>query len=162
MKGPVEVNPEDDAMAHVFALQRAYPRLFQKGSPLGVWYPKGWDGILQQLCGAVNALLDDHQAKLFRVDQVKEKFGTLRFYYSVAGKTKLTIDAQSSEQHLRVANSPKYRKGFPADVIDALIREAEASTCVTCAKCGKPGVLRTQGWHRVACDDCLAKQSSEP
>lgn len=152
------VNPENEAMAHVFALQRAYPRLFDKGSPLGVWYPKGWDHTLHQLCGAIDALLDDGQTKLFRVDQVKEKFGTLRFYYSVAGQTKLTVDVLLPEQHLRAANSPKYRTGFPADAIDDLIREAEAATRTACAKCGKPGVLRTRGWHHVACDECEAKR----
>lgn len=132
--------------------------LFQKGSPLGVWYPAGRDRLLHKLCAAIYALLDDQQAGLFGVDQVKEKFGTLRFYYSVAGRTKLTVDALMPEQHLRAANSPKYRTGFPADAIDDLICEAEVATRTTCAKCGKPGVLHTRGWHHVACDDCEAKR----
>lgn len=145
---------------YVNALRAAYPRLFGKGSPLGVWYPEGWDRVLHRLCATIDAFLDDRQAEMFRIDQVKEKFGTLRFYYSVAGRTKLTVDVLGPEQHLRAANSPKYRKGFPADAIDALIRQAEAATRTTCAGCGKPGVLRTRGWHRVTCDDCEAKRSN--
>jgi hypothetical protein len=58
------------------------------------------------------------------VDQVKEKFGTLRFYYHGGD-----------------------------DYIRGLVDMADAMSAVTCETCGKPGKLHTDGWHYVSCDD---------
>ncbi len=56
-------------------------------------------------------------------DQVKEKFGTLRFYMSSS-----------------------------TDEMEAWIDEAEAESAVTCEECGAPGKLRGKGWLYTACD----------
>jgi hypothetical protein len=56
--------------------------------------------------------------------QVKEKFGTLRFYTN-----------------------------FSDEYIDGLIAMAESMTAVTCQECGKPGKVRGGGWIYVACDE---------
>jgi hypothetical protein len=67
-----------------------------------------------------------------RVDQVKEKFGTLRYY--CAGN----------------------------DRIFAFIRMAEQLSAITCEFCGKPGELREdEGWMTTLCDDCNKKQEVE-
>jgi hypothetical protein len=58
------------------------------------------------------------------VDQVKEKFGTLRFYYSGGD-----------------------------DVIDGMVRMAEAMSAVTCEKCGNVGRRRGAGWISTLCDE---------
>ncbi len=57
------------------------------------------------------------------VVQVKEKFGTLRFYYN-GGDT----------------------------YIDAMVSFAEAMSACTCERCGAPGVIRGGGWVRTLCD----------
>lgn len=59
------------------------------------------------------------------VEQVKEKFGGLRFYYD--------SDA--------------------LNVIDKLVDEAEEQCWKTCEACGAPGVLRGGGWLMTACDE---------
>jgi hypothetical protein len=56
-------------------------------------------------------------------DQVKEKFGTLRFYYHGGD-----------------------------DVIDGMVQMADALSGVTCEECGAPGKLRQTGWIRCLCD----------
>lgn len=56
-------------------------------------------------------------------DQVKEKFGTLRFYYH-GGDSK----------------------------IDGMVRMAESMSACTCETCGAPGVLRSGGWLQTLCD----------
>lgn len=56
-------------------------------------------------------------------EQVKEKFGTLRFYY---------------------------RGGD--DIIDGMVRMAEAMSAVTCEECAAPGRQRSGGWIRTLCD----------
>lgn len=56
--------------------------------------------------------------------QVKEKFGTLRFYHNGGD-----------------------------DVIQACVDMAESMSSVTCEVCGSPGVSRSGGWIRTLCDD---------
>jgi len=55
--------------------------------------------------------------------QVKEKFGTLRFYYNGGD-----------------------------EVIDGMVRMAEALSGVTCEECGAPGKQRHGGWILTLCD----------
>jgi hypothetical protein len=59
------------------------------------------------------------------LDQVKEKFGTLRFYYSGGD-----------------------------DVIDGMVRMAESMTEVTCEGCGNLGERRGGGWIHTYCTPC--------
>ena len=63
------------------------------------------------------------------VGQVKEKFGTLRFYADNCDNT-----------------------------IDAMIRLAETMSEVICEDCGAPGTLGGQGWLRTQCQSCRDKQ----
>ena len=58
------------------------------------------------------------------VGQVKEKFGSLRFYYSGGD-----------------------------EYINGLVSFAEGMTEVTCEECGNPGRNSTGGWLRVRCVD---------
>jgi hypothetical protein len=66
----------------------------------------------------------------FAVMQVKEKFGTLRFYCS------------------------------GTDAIDRYIRLAERLSAVTCEDCGRPGKANDSGWIRTQCDECRDKRFS--
>jgi hypothetical protein len=59
------------------------------------------------------------------LDQVKEKFGTLRFYYSGGD-----------------------------DVIDGMVRMAESMSGVTCEGCGNLGERRGGGWVHTYCTPC--------
>lgn len=59
------------------------------------------------------------------LDQVKEKFGTLRFYYSGGD-----------------------------DYIDGMVSLAESMTGVTCESCGNIGEQRGGGWIHTYCTPC--------
>ena len=59
------------------------------------------------------------------LDQVKEKFGTLRFYY------------QGGD-----------------DYISGMVSLAESMTAVTCENCGNPGSCRGGGWVHTFCTPC--------
>ena len=58
------------------------------------------------------------------VNQVKEKFGTLRFYYSGGD-----------------------------EYIDGLVAMAESMSAATCEECGKPGRTNNNGWLRTLCEE---------
>lgn len=57
--------------------------------------------------------------------QVKEKYGTLRFYVN-----------------------------YSDDYVDGLIDMAETMSAVTCETCGSPGKINSGGWRMVRCDNC--------
>ena len=81
----------------------------------------GWVPLLDRLITDLVAL--GWGKKVF---QIKEKFGTLRFYASYTS-------AEMSDR----------------------IREAELESAKTCEQCGRPGRLRTdRRWTETICDEC--------
>ena len=108
----------------------------------------GWFNILDQLMGSIQHHIDwkekqrnwaiewnkEHPTELrilpelvpqVTLDQVKEKFGTLRFYYS----------------------------GGDA-IIYGMVSLAESMSGVTCEGCGSPAKTHTEGWFHTTCEPC--------
>jgi hypothetical protein len=88
----------------------------------------GWYPILEVLCTNIQSHLDwrEKQGKPVPqvvVEQIKEKFGGLRFYY------------QGGD-----------------DEISGMVRMAEAWADVACEECGAAGKRRSGGWIRTLCD----------
>jgi hypothetical protein len=95
----------------------------------------GWFTILDQLMGNIQHHIDWNnknfekgykqykQVPQVTLDQVKEKFGTLRFYY------------QGGD-----------------DEISGMVRMAESMSAVTCEECGNPGTTGGQGWISTLCE----------
>lgn len=114
-------------------LEEAYPRLFQNGHGIGVGFGPGWIGLLMETFHRLNQLLDDEQVKRFEINQIKEKFGDLRFYYT------FFTDREHDDEGL-------------VNAVDAIITEAENRSSEICEDCGGPGVLdRKNGWYRTTC-----------
>ena len=101
----------------------------------------GWFNILDQLMGNIQHHIDWKNKKeevvaQVTLDQVKEKFGTLRFYYTGGD-----------------------------DVIDGMVRMAESMSGVTCEECSAPAKTHGPGWIRTICEPCeeareLARQKA--
>ena len=95
----------------------------------------GWFNILDQLMSNIQHHIDwnnqnfDKGYKQYKqvaqvtLDQVKEKFGTLRFYYTGGD-----------------------------DIIDGMVRMAESMSAVTCEACGAPGTTGGRGWITTLCE----------
>jgi hypothetical protein len=66
------------------------------------------------------------------LDQVKEKFGTLRFYYTGGD-----------------------------EYISGLVSMAESMSGVTCEECAKPAKTHGPGWIRTICGPCEEKREAE-
>jgi hypothetical protein len=113
----------------------------------GVECGDGWIPLLDTLCYQIQSYIDyrketnerieenkkkypDYDQKPFDlipqvvVTQVKEKYGTLRFYYDGGDET-----------------------------IDGMVRMAEAMSAITCEACGNLGKFRGRHWFYTACDE---------
>jgi hypothetical protein len=113
------------------------------------WYgciaPDGWKRIVEET-DAKLAYLDPK----YKITQIKEKFGTLRYYYETSKRSQLVWE-----------------------IMNAVVREAERESATTCEVCGNSSsrsiqskgvkfdptaVLKVSGgqygWYKVICDSC--------
>jgi hypothetical protein len=86
----------------------------------GIECGDGWFDLLDDLSNKIEGLKLGIQAT-----QVKEKYGTLRFYTN-----------------------------FYNEQVEEYIQEAERKSEYTCEVCGKPGALIAEGWWKVRCPNC--------
>jgi len=63
-----------------------YPLTYGLGVYCGFWAPEEWDSIISRLSERIERYLEENPIPEFRVDQVKEKFGGLRFYVNVSNE----------------------------------------------------------------------------
>lgn len=112
------------------SMEEKYPKMFANkygGFAVG----KGWYPILEKLCSNIQQHIDwqnkNHEkhpvVKQVVVEQIKEKFGGLRFYY------------QGGD-----------------DNVAGMVRMAEAWADVACEECGAVGTRRSGGWVRTLCE----------
>lgn len=88
----------------------------------------GWEPLIRRACEKLEPLIQEMGPEkvdkyLPRASQIKEKYGTLRFYFSSS-----------------------------TDEMDEITRQAEVESETTCEKCGAPGKERGRGWYYTACD----------
>jgi len=104
-------------------LLRKYPKVFSNSPEIyryGFSHGDGWYDLIDDLCRELSKL---DLPKDFRVQQIKEKFGGLRFY--VAPET---------------------------DEVRELISRFERLSYEVCEACGEPGEERKTKWIRTLCD----------
>ena len=108
-------------------MEKSYPKMFQ-GKYGGFAVGKGWYPILERLCANIQQHIEwaNRETEVVPqvvVEQIKEKFGGLRFYY------------QGGDEQ-----------------IHGMVRMAEAWAGVACEECGGIGKRRGSGWIRNLCD----------
>ena len=122
------------------ALVRDFPLLYSdRNAPMqttcmcwGFECGDGWEPLIRALSAkleAAIAALPEADRPNYKAMQVKEKFGTLRFYLTMG-----------------------------TDEMFAAVDEAEAQSAETCEGCGQPGKRRGGGWIVTECDGCAAKR----
>ena len=119
-----------------------YPKIFETGAglenePFSHYHfecDDGWFDLINTLCRAIQGHvdwkvrnMDKESAEEFQVvaGQVKEKFGSLRFYVSGGD-----------------------------DYIAGLITMAESVSGMICESCGDKATVRTTGWIKNICHSC--------
>lgn len=110
-------------------LAHDFPELFENlnneysNLRYGVECDSGWFKLIYNLSGKIYEHMKKTRIKT-RVEQIKEKFGGLRYY---------------------VSNGDK--------VIYNMISKAEKLSYQTCEICGKKGKLNQNGWYKTVCEE---------
>ena len=131
-------------------MEAKYPKMFS-GRYGGFATGKGWWPMLETLCGVIQSHIDHTNSQRERllvkneydhpipdavqqvtVDQIKEKFGTLRFYYTGGD-----------------------------EFIHGAVWLAESLSGQICEECGAPGKTRSGGWVRTLCDTHEAEREAK-
>lgn len=67
-------------MLDASVLKSRYPLVYSRGIRCGCWAPDEWTEIIFLLSASIQSHLESNPNPDFAVDQIKEKFGGLRFY----------------------------------------------------------------------------------
>lgn len=95
------------------------------GQPFQFAVGDGWAELLRTVFRRVDAVLEEDEREFFAWSDIKEKFGAIRMSHN------------GSEQ------------------IDAIVDWAEEASKRICDRCGREGIMITDGdWCRVRCDAC--------
>ena len=126
------------------ALCRDFPLLFsdRRKDPKttcmywGFYCGDGWEPIIREAASKLEPLIEqwvkdhindeDFEDWQPRASQIKEKFGTLRFYLSSG-----------------------------TDEMFEIVEKAEEKSETICEVCGKPGKLSGPGWYKTVCEEHL-------
>lgn len=126
-------------------LRARYPYQFS-GHWLEIEVAKGWMPLFAQLCEDVDQALGANTYG-FYWRQIKEKFGSARFYYRFGEREPVPSDYRPDRDHSR-----NYQQVDMA-VCD-LTEQAEDATLSACLACGKPGSRdSTGGYLLVLCPE---------
>lgn len=95
------------------------------------WVGPGWEPMVSTLDKFLSSLVPE-----YAILQVKEKFGGLRFYYSLPADTHEDDKAQ----------------------VERLVAFVESLSYETCEECGAAGTMLDIGsWWRTLCPNCEVK-----
>jgi hypothetical protein len=103
-----------------------YPHIFTQ--KISVDTGDGWFGLIENLCAVVEGhikTLPEGLGEQIFATQFKEKYGTLRTYFS-----------------------------HETTFMDGAITMAELMSGFICEHCGHPGDQRPGGWIKTLCDSC--------
>ena len=140
-----------DALALLMA---EFPRIFRWARPHGSHLSTGWVELVRELLRDLDAMLPDSQA--FEVLQIKEKFGTLRFYWRLDGEHMVNADLHLPQGPRRIEIAPD-GAGELFTKIRQRVAQAEKQSEEVCELCGAPGTLDTKGGWKVRCPNCASK-----
>jgi hypothetical protein len=120
--------------AHQEYFKATYPLIFSQEKNFYWDIGDGWFQLMDELCRDITVTCITRKITIPTCVQVKEKFGTFRFYL---GASDGGIDG--TEQDRRD--------------IHTLISRASRISAVTCEEYGATGELRTGGWVQTRCDE---------
>lgn len=104
----------------------------------------GWYDLLDNLLGKLD-FMSKHSGIQVVADQIKEKFGELRFYYHTIVNTDLNVS------------------DYAEKIIEDIVSRAESLSKYVCENTGKDGVLCSRtGWLKTVCKEEADKEGFVP
>lgn len=113
-------------------MHERFPKMFE-GKYGGFAVGPGWWTMLETLCETIQNHIDQSKGQCSQVviEQIKEKFGTLRFYYSGGD-----------------------------DFVSGAVYLVENLTNHSCEECGAPGHRVSGGWVKTLCEFHIAEREA--
>ena len=153
-------------------LVKKYPIIFRdyKGDmrktcmAWGFCHADGWYKIIDDLCQDIDKIIGKKDIKVI-ADQVKEKFGTLRFYYHLEYNPSffskicdgIRFFAYRHEWGILYNKIRDFRKILFKSTIEKIsdaVDIAEGKSGKICEICGEPGKQMGIGWIKTLCNKC--------
>jgi len=127
-------------------LQTDFPQIFidlygDRTSTCMTWgcsCSDGWYDIIYDCCKKLQRLMDENPGYKLYATQIKEKYGSLRFYINFNNDE--ISDKDFNETFWNLANK--------------IVEEVEEKSYYICELCGKPGKINGTGWYRCLCKHC--------
>ncbi len=129
-------------------------------SAFGCQCEDGWYDLLDEICAKIQTIYNENGRKPnIIIDQIKEKYGTLRFYYHfgdkdqgihafdcIGGPSVRFMPGKGDELYERIAEIVSWGEDRSGEI---------------CEECGKPGTIRDLMYIQTLCDDCYAKAADQ-
>jgi hypothetical protein len=136
-----------------------YPYQFKKAlkhPDMLLVYRGWWPGVVR-MCAAIDQTLGNDKQS-FRWLQMKEKFGSARYYWTMKGGGALHLDVFSPEADVvQLVLEPK-RINDMYEKVAHLVNAEMARTREQCIVCGAPAEIDTYAWHLALCSTHLAER----
>lgn len=129
-------------------LQARFPYMFNTKDNFAYAFHRGWMPILSGLCVEIEQLLGERR-EAFHWKQIKEKFGTGRFYYSLGTARDLRVDLINPAGRLSFSTEVQPDDAF-ADVkqtVFKLVAKGEEETTRSCMICGGEATPRAYEFY---------------
>lgn len=122
-------------------LKKPYAHLY--GRHIGDQVGPGWWEDLLSAFEQISLAMEQAPGYKFRVAQIKEKFGSIRFYYD--------IHKMGEDEEAWPLPDDEVRDKLH-EQIRLIVVELENTTQHKCEECGEPGEMRNNGWIKTLCD----------
>lgn len=124
----------------------------------------GWYSLIHDLCQEITDRYVKSKLPVdIVVEQIKEKFAGLRFYYSFEDAECPVAAFDFLNEGISVRLQPKKesddenKKKLRNDIAQ-IVRNYEEKSKAVCEYCGNKGIIRTDmPWIKTLCDDCHEK-----
>ncbi|SCK54362.1 hypothetical protein VAR608DRAFT_5548 [Variovorax sp. HW608] len=137
-------------MLTVEQLKSRYPYMFDRPH-IGFEFYRGWMPILVRACAEIDVALGENK-RVFHWRQIKEKWGSARFYYRLGSTSRVRMDVHEPGEGVAVLRGATRKGDALADRIDAIVDAAEEQTQTACIVCGARASLEdANGYYVTLC-----------
>lgn len=130
-------------------LAKRYPYMFE-GKNLGLGIARGWMPLFETLCQQIDSVLGNDKLGFHWV-QIKEKFGSARFYWETDQHAPIRMDIFGSGGVVSLQpkiEEPDQERRTALSAISELVFAAEKETKKACIVCGQqPAKATAQGGY---------------